>query len=364
MWATFQNRGEGSLSTDLPEEFRRDVDDVFDVFSRLPEDWVVKCKLRRGVRRVVSAEFLSFLDTVQADETHLFSHHVDHQRDPQLLSDLQVVFAAHLRAKAMVLLVGRFRKPTMRIKFRPDGILFVPSVQLSPLCRTEKSPYNYLAQHRRADESGSVGGRTSFKSQATLCKQLPSQPCFEIASTIWEDKKPAQGSLDAAKRQNSMSTTAALRQLHYLRVNSPVFGLVFAEGLVRMHVDWWREDDGKFRIVSAPYTGPGPKRGPESRPPYEWRLDHPADIVKLFLVMRNLDAWTVGAFCNRVTQGIKDLHTHVKQSKKVPTAWRRRSEAGVTTRRQSCASSVVTEAGESISILSRPRRPAKKRSAK
>ena len=65
---------------------------------------------------------------------------------------------------------------------------------------------------------------------------------------MWEDKKSMEGGFDAAYRQNRMSTAASLRQLHYLKVRAPVFGLVFAAGAVQAHTDWWT--DGEDGIVS------------------------------------------------------------------------------------------------------------------
>ena len=98
----------------------------------------------------------------------------------------------------------------------------------------------------------SHGGRSSFRYQTTLCARLPDQPCFELASTFWEDKKPVLDELDAAKRQNRMSTAASLRQLHYLNVRVPVFGLVFAEGAVQAHADWWEEVPEHGLVSAAP----------------------------------------------------------------------------------------------------------------
>ena len=120
------------------------------------------------------------------------------------------------------------------------------------LCRSERSVYKTLAAKRRVDRRDSarrtthaisLGGRTSFKSQSTLCSTLPAEDCFEVAPGFWEDKKSALGDSDAAKRQNRMATASSLRQLHYLNVASPVFGLVFAEGTVQAHADWWADDD-------------------------------------------------------------------------------------------------------------------------
>ena len=136
---------------------------------------------------------------------------------------------------------------------RPDGSLFVPPSQLSELSASEKSPFNVLAQHRNANNSASHGGASSFKWQSTLCAKLPARPGFEIASCFWEDKKPEQKELEVAYRQNRMATTAALRQLHALGIEARIFGLVWAEGTVRAHVDWYKEESGRF--VSSHASG-------------------------------------------------------------------------------------------------------------
>ena len=135
---------------------------------------------------------------------------------------------------------------------RPDGSLFVPPSQLSELSASEKSPFNVLAQHRNANNSASHGGASSFKWQSTICTRLPDPSQFEIASTFWEDKKPSQKELSVAYRQNRMSTAAGLRQLHTLNIRAPIFGLVWAEGTVRAHVDWWEEDDEGLPVSGKP----------------------------------------------------------------------------------------------------------------
>lgn len=132
---------------------------------------------------------------------------------------------------------------------RPDGSLFIPEDLLTELTDGVESPFNFLARHKKANNSASHGGASSFKWQSTLCSKLPARPGFEIASCFWEDKKPEQEVLDVAYRQNRMATTEALRQLHALNIQAPIFGLVWSEGTVRAHVDWWEEKESGF--VSA-----------------------------------------------------------------------------------------------------------------
>lgn len=129
---------------------------------------------------------------------------------------------------------------------RPDGSLFIPGDELAELSDTVDSPFNVLARHKGANISVSHGGTSSFRWQSTLCSKLPARPGFEIASCFWEDKKVEHNVSDVAYRQNRMATTAALRQLHALNIQAPIFGLVWAEGTVGAHVEWWQEENDKF----------------------------------------------------------------------------------------------------------------------
>ena len=60
--------------------------------------------------------------------------------------------------------------------------------------------------------------------------------------------------LEDAYRQNRMSTASAVRHLHSLRIDVPVFGLVWANGTVRAHVDWasCRDDGGDGPVSHLP----------------------------------------------------------------------------------------------------------------
>ena len=129
---------------------------------------------------------------------------------------------------------------------RPDGALFIPGRRIKHIWKSENAPYTVLSQDPRANSSGSHGGASSFKFQSTLCARLAETSKVEVASTFWEDKKPSHHELDAAYRQNRMATAASLRQLYTLNVRAPVFGLVFAEGIVQAHVDWCNDRDQRF----------------------------------------------------------------------------------------------------------------------
>lgn len=118
----------------------------------------------------------------------------------------------------------------------PDGAVFVPQNAIQKLSLAAESAFKQL---RRSKLTGSAArGEESFACQSTPCVQLPRTPGFQFASSFWEDKKPVHSMLDDAYRQNRMATAAAVRHLHSLHVNAPVFGLVWSDGSVRAHVDW------------------------------------------------------------------------------------------------------------------------------
>ena len=138
----------------------------------------------------------------------------------------------------------------------PDGSVFVPKRALTHLMGASGSAFNKLTAMTKGttSPSGSVGGKTSFRYQATPCTTLSDGGGFEFVSSFWEDKKHEH--IDAACRQNRMATASAVRQLHALRIRAPVFGLVWAQGTVRAHVDWWEEievvdDNGREVTVSG-----------------------------------------------------------------------------------------------------------------
>jgi len=121
-----------------------------------------------------------------------------------------------------------------------------------------------------------------------------------------------------------MSTASAVRQLRALHVFAPIFGLVWTNGTVRAHVDWasCRDDGGEgLAVLSAPY--PGLKGNRLDSNFHEWLLDRPADILQIYLIIRNIDQWTVGKFSERVVQGINDLVEAVVRKDEEFKPWRR-----------------------------------------
>ncbi|TBU62073.1 hypothetical protein BD310DRAFT_946134 [Dichomitus squalens] len=373
-WSQYHHLVVGSYHTDIPVHLKQDVEDVFSNFRRLPESWINKDSATYArLQKDLGREFLAFLQSAQDSSPSLFSPKAKRKESQQLLRELQNVFLAFqkleklrdsekswteadyaaqvynvLRATVGLLSDNRAhcpislpqplnehvvtKKAALNLNartIRPDGSLFVPRHELAELSESEKSPFNVLAQRRNANNSASHGGASSFKWQSTLCSKLPAQPGFEVASCFWEDKKPEQKELEVAYRQNRMATTAALRQLHALKVEAPIFGLVWAEGTVRAHVDWYKEEDGRFTIVSAPYPGP-PSKQPVRRKQlfHSWNLADPGHIIEVYLLLRKLDRWTVTGFRDRVVAGIWSLVDEVEKHDGKVVQWRRRSSLG------------------------------------
>lgn len=138
----------------------------------------------------------------------------------------------------------------------PDGSVFVPKRSLKHLSGASDSAFNELRKMTKGtlSSSGRIGGKSDFRYQATPCTALSDGGGFDFVSSFWEDKKHEH--IDAACRQNRMATASAVRQLHALRIRAPVFGLVWAQGTVRAHVDWWEEaevvdDSGRTVTVSG-----------------------------------------------------------------------------------------------------------------
>jgi len=130
--------------------------------------------------------------------------------------------------------------------------------------------------------------------------------------------------LEDAYRQNRMSTTSSARHLHSLHVNAPIFGLIWANGTVRAHVDWASRREGESdgpAVLSAPYPGSNEHKPDGSF--HEWVLDSPSDIIQIYFLVRNIDQWTMGKFRERVVHGINDLVEGVIQKDQTFRPWRR-----------------------------------------
>ncbi|KAI0652292.1 hypothetical protein C8Q79DRAFT_1005504 [Trametes meyenii] len=369
-WSSYQDCEEVDFSIDLPDCLSDHVDEVFDLDGRLPESWVdTRSKDYRKLKRVAKPAFLDFLQLARAATPKLFSDDVSFDEDAKdMLHSVQMVFNAwqsvermrgssrkwseadyagvyelvrrsaiqcgEARAQCEICLPQpspghKVTAEAVRVlgvkKAKPDGALFIPARLLTSMCKEEQSPYKVLYRASRQKTGGGAGGESSFRYQSTICARLPDACIFEIASTFWEDKKPSHHELEAAYRQNRMATTAALRQLHALQIEAPVFGIVWAERTVRVHADWWRVKEGRPRIYSAAYDGGLPRTSRrESVAFHEWDLSKPGDIIEVFLLMRNLDRWTTGTFHEAVVTGITKLAKRAEAGDVSTISWRRK----------------------------------------
>lgn len=193
----------------------------------------------------------------------------------------------------------------------PDGAVFVPEKAIRKFSLAAESAFKKL---RRSGLTGSTGrGQESFACQSTPCVQLPRSPGFQFASCFWEDKKAVHSMLEDAYRQNRMSTAAAVRHLHSLHIQAPVFGLIWSDGIVRAHVDWCVSKGQETPIVrSALFPDPHDDDGlGEGSHAHEWDLDSPASIIEVFILIKHIDHWTLNGFLKCIDTGIADLEDSV-----------------------------------------------------
>ncbi|OBZ79705.1 hypothetical protein A0H81_00990 [Grifola frondosa] len=357
-WSAFQGCEEVSFH-DLPPNIEADVTKVFDVTGQFPEEWLDKSsKVYKGMRRCMASDFLDFLDRAYKASPKLFSPAVLAAESKELLCDIQTVFSAWNRLQKMrqssrkwseadyvANVYNVFRSPAVREgDYRaqcavalcqplpsfevtpqavrilnaktalPDASIFVPARLIRDLWHSAKSPFKILKSHKSVVKTGNVGGESSFRYQSTPCAKLSDTPSFEFASSYWEDKKPVHHLLEDAYRQNRMATTSAVRQLHSLHVQAPIFGLVWAQGT---------------RIHSAAYPGPPPSARTRRTSGifHEWNLDNPGDMLQVFLLIRNIDEWTVGPFVERIIKGVDHLLKDVKDGHQF-MPWKRKGDLG------------------------------------
>lgn len=131
----------------------------------------------------------------------------------------------------------------------PDGAVFIKASSIRCLSYSLRSPFKVLNVHPSVTRHSRVRLEQGFRFQTTPCTRLPETACFEFIGSVWEDKKPCHEMLEQAYRQNRMSTAACVRMIYSLGVKSCVFGLVWADGIVRAHVDWC-SDSHRERPVS------------------------------------------------------------------------------------------------------------------
>ncbi|OCH96056.1 hypothetical protein OBBRIDRAFT_359785 [Obba rivulosa] len=371
-WSTYQHCEEAAYK-DMPDELEPDIKKVFNVHRKLPAEWMDQsCEAYQSLKSYVTADFLDFLDNAYHASPKLFSPKVLAKDSQDLLSDIQCVYAAWKRLQKMRSSSRRwseadyvanvynvFRSPALNesdyraqcsmslpqplsdnaltlkaIKSlnaktaSPDGAIFIPTRFIRELSHSSTSPYKLLKTHPNVADSGSAGGESSFRYQSTPCANLPDTATFEFASAFWEDKKPLHHMLEDAYRQNRMATTAAVRQLHSLNVQAPIFGLVWSQGKVRAHVDWWtvKPDAAYPTVRSAAYPGRKGDRRRTSGIFHEWNLEEPNDMLEVFLLIRNIDRWTIGRFRERVIAGVNQLCDDVIQGRHQFQPWKRRGD--------------------------------------
>ncbi|KAK7059123.1 hypothetical protein VNI00_001749 [Paramarasmius palmivorus] len=193
----------------------------------------------------------------------------------------------------------------------PDCAIFVPAPLLEPLAPHYKS----LARVHRTKSTSAAAARTSFRYQSTPCTTLPDSTTtsnsknFEFISALFEDKQP---NWLHGYRQNRMGCASVARQLLALGVRSPVWGLVWCEGRVRVHVDWAEGVAGDVTVYSAMYAK-------------VFDLSHLGDMVKVYNLIRKIDSWTTDAFVKHVTKGVSKLAAKKGQGF---VGWRRAIGAG------------------------------------
>ncbi|KAH9982349.1 hypothetical protein BGW80DRAFT_1161831, partial [Lactifluus volemus] len=352
IWCSFQGCEEVEFS-DLPEDYKVYVGDIFNTRGRLPAEWVDKSsKFYRRMKATSSAEFVAFLMRVNEEYPQLFSNTSSAERNRRLLDEMKSVFFVwerlqrmrsesndkvseaefvsnvyeSLRSSALCnstykvkLPIGlpqppphpQIRTETARIlnpkSAVPDSAVFVPEKDIRKLSLAADSAFKQL---RRSRLTGSAArGEESFTCQSTPCVQLSRTPGFRFVSSFWEDKKPGHSLLEDAYRQNRMSTAAAVRHLQSLHIKAPVIGLIWSDGRVRAHVDWCASEGQEPLVCTMVRSAlfPGLHRDGSGGNVHEWQLDSPSDMIEVFLLIKNIDHWTVNGFLECIERGIADL---------------------------------------------------------
>ncbi|KAK0198270.1 hypothetical protein F5146DRAFT_1100027 [Armillaria mellea] len=368
-WSTRQNMEQVSYS-DIPESIKPDVDGVLNVSDKIPTAWVKKDSEKyRLISSICRPGFLDFLSDAHKECPSLFCEDPSSIDTLALYDDLATVFKASKYLKKMCnseekfseadfaktcdifrtpavsesrqrgqcpislpqpLSSGDISSTSLRIlntkTIIPDNVILIPTASIRHLSNTEASPYKALKAHRTVEKSGSADKASSFRFQSTPCANLPEIPGFEFASAFFEDKKPVHQMLEDAYRQNRMSTTSAVRHLHSLGIHVPVFGLVWANGTVRAHVDWCKTtiigttEKKEIKILSAPFPGPDDD---DERTFHEWKLKRPSDILQVHFLIRNIDYWTCHGFREKVVKGVKALELSVINGGGIYEPWKR-----------------------------------------
>ncbi|KAJ7487434.1 hypothetical protein B0H11DRAFT_1913140 [Mycena galericulata] len=343
IWVAAQNCEQVSFS-DIPDDFKDDVDNIFDFCKpRLPASWVDRSPhlfsdditdtlglfgkmtivhsawkrlklMRKSKEKWSEADFAAnvynvFRSPAIRESTHKVQCTVSLPQ-PLVTSNLSAETARILGTKAA----------------SPDCLVMIPTTgSIRSLSLALDSPFQVLKRHPKVKGSGTASKCSSFRFQITPCAVPPETPAFQFISSFWEDKKPVHQMLEDAYRQNRMATTAAVRHLHSLHVVAPVIGLVWASGTVRAHVDWCSTHKTpcslhiNLKVVySAPYRVVKEDEDDNNEDDnagifHEWQLDRASDIVEVFFLIENIDRWTMNGFRERAIRGVHDLVDSVVQ---------------------------------------------------
>ncbi|KAJ7654978.1 hypothetical protein DFH06DRAFT_486445 [Mycena polygramma] len=369
IWATHQNLEQVSY-LDIPADIKDDVTQVFAIIPRLPASWVDPNSPEfKSLSKLATKDMMDFFMEIHRQNPNLFGE-IAESKIPGLFPKMVAVHSAWRRLKMMreskekyseadfaANVYNVFRSPAIRESTHrvhctislpqplvttnlgpeslrilgtkaasPDCVVLCPAASLRAMSLSLKSPFQVLKRHKNVVKSGSATKCSSFRYQSTPCAVPPETAAFQFVSSIWEDKKPMHAMLEDAYRQNRMATTAAARHLHSLHVNAPVFGLVWASGTVRAHVDWCRAPEKKKPpvVFSAPYRKEGGEDGSDGADIFhEWQLDRAADIAEVSFVIENIDDWTNSGFRQRAISGVEDLVESVVNKGEAYIPWRR-----------------------------------------
>jgi len=375
IWATHQKCEQVSYS-DIPADFKDDVEKVFDFSSKpkLPASWVDPNSPEfKSLSKLATKDLMSFLKEIHAQNPNIFGE-ISDSEIRGLFPKMVIVHSAWRRLKMMrkskekyseadyaANVYNVFRSPAIRESTHrvqcnislpqplmttnlgpetirilgtkaasPDCMVMIPSASIRSLSLSKDSPFQVLKQHRNVVKSGNVSKCSSFRFQSTPLVAPPETAAFQFCSSFWEDKKPVHQMLEDAYRQNRMATTAAARHLHSLHVKAPVFGLVWASGTVRAHVDWCSTPEGKNKslvVYSAPYRvtteDEAEDQGDGADIFKEWDLDRAADIAEVFFLIENIDHWTMNGFRERAIKGVEDLKESVVGRNEAYIPWKR-----------------------------------------
>ncbi|GAW04428.1 hypothetical protein LENED_006217 [Lentinula edodes] len=403
IWCTYQNL-ERAAPEDIPESFRQDVENVFDVSGMLPLVWTRKeSEEYKLLSTFAPPDFIAFIAEAYNEDPSLFSAEVG-EHPSALYLPLTTVFTAWQRLKSMLNSSQRwseadfadayaqFRGPALKESTRlmqcsvslpqplqtpvdpeaarilntkksiPDCVVMIPPESIRHLSNSTDSAFKRLKKNKAVKKTGSAVKNSSFAYQATVCHSIPDTPAFEFVSSVWEDKKPVHSMPEHAYRQNRMSTASAARQLHSMHVDAPVFGLTWTHGHIRAHVDWCQnpQPDEPPVVYSAPYIRSVESKIPADNQEYhQWDLTRASDILRLHFLIVNIDQWTVGGFLNRVTSGVAALEKSIVEDGKAFEPWRRFGDI-VPRARRSLTAMENAELSASVLTCSPPPKPKRK----